>query len=72
MSGARADKTFAGFWKNLFALIGLVSTVFYRSGLRAGRPNPALFKFSALALLMSVLCYIGWRNDPRSGPPPEP
>lgn len=72
MTGKPVDKTSARFWTNLFAVAGLISGVFYRSGLRAGRPNSALNRFNLVAMLLTVLSLIGWQKDPRSGQPPEP
>ena len=71
MTGKPVDKTFARFWVNLFSVAGLIGGVFYRTGLRAGRPNAALNRFNLVAVLLTVLSVIGWHRDPRSGQPPK-
>lgn len=72
MTDKPGDKTYARFWMNLFAIAGLIGGVFYRTGLRAGRPNAALNRFNIVALLLTFLSLIGWQKDPRSGQPPKP
>ncbi len=72
MTSRRADKTYARFWMNLFAVAGLIATVLHRVRVSAGLPNSALNRFSLVAVLMTALSLIGWRHDPRSGQSTKP